>query len=84
MVIGYRFSTPAVEQSSCCKLVVDRKVISDPEVQLEESGVQHFSSLAKSWTETMPGLEELHFRVDQLPLECSGPSCLKMFDSRLY
>jgi len=66
----FRFRTPR-RRKRCCKLVVDGKVVSDPEVLIGE-WVEHFRELAKSRRDGTSGLEELQQKVDGLALESLG------------
>jgi len=66
----FRFRTPR-QRKRCCKLVVDGKVVSNPEVLIGE-WVEHFRELAKSRRDGTSGLEELQQKVDDLALESLG------------
>ena len=50
-----RFRVPSSRQKGC-KLVVDGSIIDDPELLLAE-WANHFSQLAESRKESLPGLE---------------------------
>ena len=59
------------KKSRCNKLVVNGKFGSDPEVLLDV-WVKHFSELAKSRQDEMPGVGELKQKVHKLALELMG------------
>ena len=66
-----RFNTPMQKKSRCGNLFVNGKVVSDPEVLLDV-WVKHFSELAKSRQDEMPGMAELQQKVQRLALESMG------------
>ena len=61
----HRFNTPMQKKSRCGKLIVNGEVVSDPEVLLDV-WVKHFSELAKSRRDEMPGMAELQQKVHRL------------------
>ncbi len=61
---GSRFRTPQL-RSRCSKLVVEGKIISEPQ-SLLDFWREHFSRLAKSNVDALPGLMELQVKVEEL------------------
>ena len=58
-----RFRAPKGRQNGC-KLVVNVKIVNDPELLLDE-WISHFSWLAKSRRESLPSLQKLQCKMEK-------------------